>query len=343
MSILVINGGLLTTVQDAGRYGRQQFGVSVSGAMDVQSLRVANILAGNAWDEAGLEATILGPTLEFRTDNIIAVTGGDLSPALNDNPLPMYRAVAVRKGDVLKFGTPVSGSRAYITFAGGLEIEPYMGSKSTYLRGGFGGLDGRKLQPGDVINFSNPKPTLPNMAARMAEPKRFDNENITQRVVLGPQDDYFSEKGLETFFSAPFILTKDCDRMGARLDGEALEHSRGGTIISDGINYGAIQVPPDGKPIIMLADRQSTGGYTKIACVISADHALIAQAKPGMTVRFEKVLIEEAQDLYVKQLDALKTLEESIKREKTPGEAIRTFDVKVNNTMYSVSVQEVQA
>ena len=342
MSILVNNGGLLTTVQDTGRYGRQQFGVSVSGAMDAQSLRVANILVGNAWDEAGLEATILGPTLEFREDNVIAVTGGDLSPALNDNPLPMYRAVTVRKGNILRFGTPVSGSRAYIAFAGGLEIESYMGSKSTYLRGVFGGLDGRKLQPGDIINFLNPKPSLPNMAARFADPEKFFNDEITLRVVLGPQDDYFSEKGIATFFSAPYHLTKDCDRMGARLDGEALEHSRGGTIISDGINYGSIQVPPDGKPIMMLADRQSTGGYSKIACVISADHPLIAQAKPGMTVKFKKVSIEEAQDLYVKQIERLQTLEKTLNHEHPHQNLIRTFSVKVNHISYAVTVEEVQ-
>ena len=280
MSIRIINGGMLTTVQDNGRIGYQQFGVPVSGAMDQQAAAIANILVGNEDNEAVLEVTMLGPRIEFQEANCIAVTGGDLTPQLDGKSFPMNRAVAVQKGQVLSFAAPRSGCRAYIAFAGGLEIPQVMGSRSTYLKAKIGGLEGRKLDKEDIIAFRAPTAQLPNMEKRaVADAETFTKTDVTLRVVLGPQDDAFTEAGIKTFLGETYAVTVQSDRMGCRLDGPVIEHVKDGNIISDGISFGAIQVPSEGKPIIMVADRQTVGGYTKIATVISADFSKAAQIK----------------------------------------------------------------
>lgn len=298
MSIRITNGGLLTTVQDKGRYGYQEFGVPVSGAMDPHSMAIANILVDNDENEAVLEVTLLGPRMEFTQDNIIAVTGGDLAPTLDGAPLPMYTAVLVRAGQTLAFTAPRTGCRAFIAFAGGLALTPAMGSCSTYLKAKIGGLEGRKLDKGDEIAFRAPAVALPNMEKRTLPAVDFRATEHELRVVMGPQNDYFTDAGIATFLSETYSVTNQFDRMGCRLDGTVIEHVKDGNIISDGISFGAIQIPSEGKPIIMLADRQTVGGYTKIATVISADFSEIAQAKAGDKIHFQKVSIQEAQDLY---------------------------------------------
>ncbi len=316
MSIRIINGGMLTTVQDNGRIGYQQFGVPVSGAMDPQAAAIANILVGNEDNEAVLEVTMLGPRIEFQEANCIAVTGGDLTPQLDGKSFPMNRAVAVQKGQVLSFAAPRSGCRAYIAFAGGLEIPQVMGSRSTYLKAKIGGLEGRKLDKEDIIAFRAPTAQLPNMEKRaVADAETFTKTDVTLRVVLGPQDDAFTEAGIKTFLGETYAVTVQSDRMGCRLDGPVIEHVKDGNIISDGISFGAIQVPSEGKPIIMVADRQTVGGYTKIATVISADFSKAAQIKAGDKIRFVQVGITEAQDLY---LDRKAYLVHCVKRSPTP-------------------------
>ena len=265
MSITVLNPGLLTTVQDQGRVGYQQFGVSVSGVMDPRSAALANILAGNDQGEAVLECTMMGPQLQFDKANVIAITGGDLGPTLDGKAVPNYQAVAVRAGQVLKFTAPKTGCRAFIAFAGGLDIPVTMGSRSTYMKAKIGGHQGRKLEKGDVI-------------------------------------------GINTFLGQTYTVTPEFDRMGCRLDGPAIAHKDGGDIISDGIAFGAIQVPSAGTPIIMLADRQTTGGYTKIANVITADFRILAQLKTGDKVQFVETPVEYAQSLLLAQRSALKAL-----------------------------------
>ena len=308
MSITVLNPGLLTTVQDQGRVGYQQFGVSVSGVMDPRSAALANILAGNDQGEAVLECTMMGPQLQFDKANVIAITGGDLGPTLDGKPVPGYQAVAVKAGQVLKFTAPKAGCRAFIAFAGGLDIPLTMGSRSTYMKAKIGGYQGRKLEKGDQIGFRAPVETLKRMEDRVLRPEFAPKPVYTLRVVMGPQDDYFTDAGIDTFLGQTYTVTPEFDRMGCRLDGPVIAHKEGGDIISDGIAFGAIQVPSAGTPIIMLGDRQTTGGYTKIATVITADFRTLAQLKAGDKARFVKVPVEYAQSLLLAQRSALKAL-----------------------------------
>lgn len=308
MSITVLNPGLLTTVQDLGRTGYQQFGVPVSGVVDPRSAALANILAGNPEKEAVLECTMMGPHLQFGQDNCIAVTGGDLGPTLDGKPIPNYRAVAVKAGQVLRFTAPKSGCRAFIAFAGGLDVPQVMGSRSTYMKAKIGGWQGRKLEKGDVIPFRAPKAALPHMEDRALKAEFKPQKEYVLRVILGPQDDCFTPAGIDTFLSQVYTVTPEFDRMGCRLEGPVVAHKESGDIISDGIAFGAIQIPSAGKPILMLADRQTTGGYTKIANVITADFRLLAQLKAGDKVRFQKVSVQFAQSVLLAQRAAQKAL-----------------------------------
>ena len=315
MSITILSPGLLTTVQDFGRIGYQQFGVPVSGVVDPRAMSIANILVDNPEDEAVLECTMLGPQIRFNAPNAIAITGGDLGPTIDNQPIPNYAAIRVEAGQVLRFAGLRSGCRAYIAFAGGLDIAPVMGSRSTYMKAEIGGVEGRKLQKDDVIKFRKPNPDLRGLNIRHISPEFVPRLEYKLRVVLGPQDDMFTEHGIETFLSESYVVTPEFDRMGCRLDGEIIEHKgESGDIISDGIAFGAIQVPTAGKPIIMLSDRQTTGGYTKIANVISADFRILAQLKAGDRVRFAQVSVAAAQDALLTQRAALKTLRTAVSR-----------------------------
>ncbi len=306
MGILIQEPGLFTTVQDEGRYGYQQFGVTPSGPMDARSFHIANLLVGNDLGEGTLEMTFQGPTMKFEEANIVAVTGADMKPTLNGKPVPMYEAFAVEKDDVLKFQFAMNGSRGYVAFAGGLDIPLLMESKSTLVSKGLGGLDGRKLQKDDRIGFTAPKTELPHMESRKVSKPEFPDKEVVLRVIRGPQDDCFSEEEIRKFFWHGFKITNEFDRMGCRLErSEPVKHLQDGNIISDGIACGSIQVPSNGQPIILLADRQSVGGYTKIGTVISVDLPKLAQAKPGMHVRFVDVSLELAQELYIRELEEL--------------------------------------
>ncbi|MCC8105381.1 MAG: biotin-dependent carboxyltransferase family protein [Clostridiales bacterium] len=306
MGILVENGGILTSVQDEGRYGYQKYGMSPAGPMDPRSLYLANILVGNPMGEGALETAFMGLRLRFEEDTVIAVTGGDLTPRLNGTELPMYRAVPVKKDDVLSFEGMKNGCRAYVAFAGGLDIPLVMGSKSTAMRYKIGGYEGRKLEKGDRIGFVNPRPELPNMEKRRLPQEVFPNKETVLRVVLGPQEDCFTEKGRKQFFWYSKTITNEFDRMGCRLECDPIEHKGDGNIISDGIAFGAIQVPTNGKPIIMLADRQTVGGYTKIGSVASVDLSRLAQCKPGDKVRFVQIGLDLAQELYARQMKRIR-------------------------------------
>ena len=308
MGIKFANGGFITTIQDMGRTGYQEFGVPAAGVMDTMAFRKANILVGNDENEAALEITLMGPMFTFTSDNIIAVTGGNLGAKLNGKDIPMYQAVLAKKGDTMSFMGIKSGSRAYVAFAGGLDVPVVMGSKSTHLKSNLGGFEGRKLGPGDEIEFTAPKTALPNMSKRTVPADDYSKASCTLRVILGPQDDCFTEAGIKTFLSSTYTLTNEADRMGLRFEGEKIEHKNGGDIITDGISFGAVQVPSHGQPIVMMADHQTTGGYTKIAGIISADLPKAAQLKPGCKVNFQQVSVEEAQDIYVKELEELNCL-----------------------------------
>ena len=302
MGIRIIKGGMLTTVQDLGRYGYQSQGFSVAGVMDVRSFKIANLLIDNPENEAVLEFTLIGPTLEFTSDTIIAITGGDFTPTINGEPAEMYTAIYMKKGDVLKFGSARTGTRGYIAFSSYLQIPVVMGSRCTNLKSGIGGFKGRKLQDGDYINFRIKRRYLPFFLSRKLTPDDFSDDRATLRVVLGPQDDMFSKQGMQTFLNEEFTVTSDFDRMGCRLDGPFIASAGTSDIISDGIAYGAVQVPSHGKPIILLSDRQTTGGYPKIGAVIWADIPKLVQRKTDHKIRFEAVTIEEAQEIFHQEI-----------------------------------------
>ena len=299
---------MLTTVQDLGRYGYERYGVPVSGAMDQFALRAANLLVGNPPHAAALEITLAGPTLRATDKCLIAVTGADLSLRVNDWEMPPWMAIFVRQGWTITFGDRKSGCRAYLAVAGGIDVMPIMGSRSTYLSGGFGGVEGRALRQGDVIPVGVVPFHLPERAGRSFPsnlvPDYSDAPEI--HVVLGPQDDYFTDEGMATFLSGEYQVGPTSDRMGYRLQGPEIAHKGRADIISDGIPLGAVQVPANRQPIVMMADRQTTGGYPKIATVISADIPLLAQCLPGQsTVRFEAIGVEEAQSRYRRMMKAL--------------------------------------
>lgn len=305
MGIKIINPGPLSTIQDLGRIGYQSAGFSTSGALDRRAAILANLLIGNPKEEAVIEATLIGPMIEFTKENVIAITGGDFNPTLNGASVPLYEAITVRAGDTLMFGMPRRGCRSYIAFAGGLNIPKIMNSKSTNIKCEIGGYQGRALKAMDEIDFSAPKSILSNMDKRRL-PKEIEAlENREQivniRVVLGLQSDYFSKEMLETFFYEHYIVTNESDRMGCKLDGKPIESKTSVDIISDGVPFGGIQIPSNGKPIIMLSDRQTTGGYAKIGTVLSVDISKLVQCQVGTRIRFQEISLKEAQRLYKKE------------------------------------------
>ncbi|MBE6649751.1 MAG: biotin-dependent carboxyltransferase family protein [Ruminococcaceae bacterium] len=288
MNITVISPGPLSTVQDAGRFGYMNTGFSPGGAMDTYSMRIANLLVGNAPEDGVIEMTLMGMSVSFDGTSVIALTGADMSPKLNGAEIPMYTAVEVKNGDTLSLGFSTVGMRTYLAVAGGFDLPLVMGSMSTNLKCAIGGFNGRKLQAGDVIPLRH-SISLSVIGRRSVTPKNDYKNEIKLRVILGPQDDYFTDSGIKDFLSSEYKVSGKSDRMGIRLEGEAVENKNGVDIISDGIATGSVQIPSSGTPIIMMADRQTTGGYAKIATVISSDLKLIAQARAGDRIKFEAV------------------------------------------------------
>lgn len=314
---------MLTTVQDLGRCGYMASGFQQSGAMDRFAAEAANLLVDNSEKDGVLEMTMLGVKVYFDEDNVIAITGAEFTPTVTDfetgevTELPMNRAIRIKKGDVLDCGSAKSGLRGYLAVAGGFDIAPVMGSMSTNLKCKTGGFEGRKLRTGDVIPLRHPQGWLFSMVGRVYEPEKRADGTVTIHVIPGPQDDYFSDKGKNTFYSEVYSVTADSDRMGIKLDGAPVESIDGVDIISDGIVAGSVQIPSAGKPIIMMADRQTTGGYAKIATVITSDLPLLAQLRPGGTLRFKKVDLQYAVKRIKADKKALKKLQTNILRADT--------------------------
>ena len=273
-------------------------------------MRLANVLVGNEMDEGALEMTFMGIEAEFDTDAVIAITGADMSPSVNGTPIPMNEAVTVRSGDRLSMKKAERGMRAYLAVAGGFDIPKVMGSYSTNLKCGIGGFEGRKLRAGDSLPLRRGSRLLYERKAKKASAV-FDKA-VKVGVILGPQDDYFTEKGIKDFLSRPYTVSEKSDRMGIRLSGEPVENKNGVDIISDAIAMGSVQIPASGEPIVMMADRQTTGGYAKIATVITAHLCRIAQAYPGTEIRFYSVTDRKAVKLIKKQKKALKRLESKL-------------------------------
>lgn len=303
MGIRIIKPGILTTIQDLGRTGYQSQGFAPSGVMDMRSFRIANLLLDNPENEAAIEISLIGPTIEFTSDTIIAITGGNLGPTMNKKPAPMYTAIYASEGDVLRFTGTVSGARSYIAFSSYLDIPVVMGSRSTNTKSKIGGYKGRKLMAGDYIPFRIRRRYISHFLSRTLDLDEFGSDSKVLRVVMGPQDDHFTKAGIRTFLEDEYTITSDFDRMGCRLEGEYIASKCGSDIISDGIAMGAVQVPTHGKPIIMLADRQTTGGYAKIAVVASVDIPKLVQSKTDDRIRFKAISVEEAQRLYREEQD----------------------------------------
>ena len=318
MSLSIISPGLLTTVQDLGRRGYRKEGVPTSGAMDTVALRVANLLVGNEENIAGIEITFLGPKIRFEANHLLALTGADLQPKLNGEPVKMNRPVAVRQGSVLTFGGLKTGSRAYLALSGGLAVPPVLGSQATYLRAGIGGLGGRAFKTGDVVPsagmtelgrniWQSLVATNPSHAWAQAkwvpDPKLHPtpHERPHVRAIRGQEYDLFSEQSQRDFWQQDFIVTSDSDRMGYRLQGPTLTRREPGEVLSSAVAFGTIQVPNEGHPIALLADHQTTGGYPRIAQVIAADFSCLAQVPLGRKIGFREISLAEAQALYAQQ------------------------------------------
>ncbi len=296
MAIKVITPGALTTVQDFGRFGYQESGMQPCGVMDQRSYTIANTLVGNQKHEAVLEFSLIGGSYQFDAPCILALTGADMSPVLNHAPCPMNRAVQIKAGDVLTLGTAVSGCRTYLAVSGGIDVPLVMGSRSTSLKCRIGGFYGRALQPGDLLPVGKDDSGFEHVKDLCYSQPDY-SDHVILRVIEGIQTDFFTAAGLDTFYSEAYTVTAESDRMGCRLDGPAIATYHGSDIISDGIVFGSIQITSAGKPIILMADRQTTGGYAKIGTVCTADLPVIAQARPGTVIRFRKISVEDAQKL----------------------------------------------
>lgn len=318
MALEIVLSGPLSTVQDLGRRGYQSQGFQESGACDKYSMKLASLLAGNLTDydqAAVLELTYSGGEIRFTSPEIFALTGADMSPTLNSRPISMYCPVFAKAGDILSFGFAASGLRTYLGVYGGISVPLIMGSRSTNLKCRIGGFEGRPLRAGDILSAGKTteqvrllmeimKGKEDEFSLRQEEPwfKRtfspwrfYGNERfVLLRAVEGPQAEAFTEAGKKTFLRTPYRLSSDCDRMACRLEGPAIEMMNGADIISDGIAEGSVQVSASGLPMVMMADHQTTGGYAKIATVISADIPALAQLRPGDLVTFRFVTPKEA-------------------------------------------------
>jgi len=304
-SVYVVKPGLLTTVQDRGRWGSQSLGVSVSGPMDSYSHRLANAIAGNDAGAATLEVTLSGPELEFDDTRTVAVTGAEFELSVDGRPVAMRSALDVSAGSVLRFGRRVRGTRAYVAISGGITTPRALGSRSTHLPSALGGLDGRALRAGDRLPLGeplqSPRPVRRSQPVESSSTWTLPDGRATLRVLPGPQLDRFVRTAWDVLQSAPYVVANDSNRIGYRLVGPSLETPGKLDLISDATPLGVLQVPPSGQPILLMADRQTTGGYPKIAAVISADVSVAGQLGPGDTVRFVACSTREALSALIAQ------------------------------------------
>lgn len=305
--ITVLNPGWLTTVQDRGRYGYQKFGVATSGAMDWYAFTVANRLVGNRDEDAVLELTLKGPELRFDRRASFALTGADLTPTLDGRRLPLWTSLVATPGSRLAFGARCDGARCYLAIAGGIDVPIDVGSRATHLLSHFGGLSGRALAKGDIIE-GGPVAEASQRSATRYLPKRLRTQvsnPMTLHVLPGPQLGTFASQAWERLTSVPYRLSSQSDRMGYRLVGPWLDCPPAGSWVSDGTVKGAVQVPPDGQPILLMSDCQTTGGYPKVAVVITADLPLAGQLAPGDALIFQPTTPADARAMLRAQWSAL--------------------------------------
>ena len=309
-SMSVVSGGLFTTVQDLGRPGHGRIGVSAAGAADALSFRIANRLAGNPDNAPALEMTILGGTFQFESPAYVALAGADMHPVIEAgveqagaapaHEVRMLAAFAVAAGQRLRLGAALSGARTYLAVHGGFNVALLLGSASTHAPSRLGGFEGRPLRQGDRLRFADaPEPrTLRRVVATDRGPLA---ARVSLRVTDGPQAERFAAASREAFFASPYTVTSESDRMGLRLAGAPLPVPSGGRMATEGMPLGAIQIPPEGQPVILFVDHQTTGGYPVVASVISADLHQVGQLRPRDVIRFESVPLLSARDLLLEQ------------------------------------------
>lgn len=333
MSIVINRSGLLTTVQDLGRFGFRKEGIILSGSMDKFAHRISNILVGNEESDAVLEITVIGPELHINKETLISICGANLYPKINGCPIPMWRPIFIKKDSVLTFGKCQFGMRAYLSIAGSFKIKEVMKSKSTYLRAKVGGYKGRQIEKNDILDIGEP-----SQISEIIKRRLHANNNITKsevswftskwfissktlpyycdnpliRVLKGPEYDFFTDKSKKDLFYKTFEITHHSDRMGFRLKGSSLKLEEEKSMISDAVSIGTIQVPPDGNPIVLMSDSQTTGGYPRIAHVISVDLSVLSQLKPGCHIKFSEITLEKAQELLIEREKIIESIKTAI-------------------------------
>ncbi len=304
MSVIEVQApGLLTTVQDLGREGFGPLGVSTSGAADPVALRIGNRLVGNAEEAAGLEMTLLGGTFLFPERAVVALTGANFGATLDNERVEMWSSVEVRAGQTLRTGPTLAGARCYLAVRGGIDVKLFLGSASTHLLSGLGGFEGRALRKGDVLKIATSIGSFQTFRKRRVATRMLEKLAARRvlRVTAGPQSGWFSEEAQKAFHAGTFHVAEDSNRMGLRLEGTAIGSSGGSEMISEGVSLGAVQIPASGLPIILFVEQQTTGGYPKIANVISADVSSLGQLRPRDEIRFERIEMEAARALLIER------------------------------------------
>ena len=353
MELTIKKAGLLTTVQDLGRWGCQSSGVPVAGAMDLHALRLGNIMVGCEIGAAALEVTLAGPEIAVAGEGLAVFVGAELGFAVNGKEVGSWQAVALKDGDLISFRGTKCGCRGYLCFAGGIDVPLVMGSRSTYTRAKIGGYQGRALKSGDVLKTGEPN-LLWRRNAGFVLPQELRPDYQSDRplkIIQGLQQDAFTEAGLATLFGSEYTVTNESDRMGCRFEGPQVEHAKSADIVSDAIPLGAVQIPGHGLPIVMLADRQTTGGYTKVGVLTQAAIEALAQKAPGSKVRFERISMKEA----VAELKAARELEAAAAQRRcswcarpaaapvgTAAQLSNRLKVTVDGKSYDVTCEEIK-
>ena len=305
--VQIVQPGPMTLIQDRGRLGFQKLGVSVSGAVDIDSFDLGNLLVGNDPDAACLEVLLGGLEIEFLDDLIIAVTGAESDVTIDGVTIALGVSYFIHSDARLKLGMATDGLRTYIAIAGGIDIPQTLGSRSTHFASKIGGVEGRSLVAGDVLSLGEPSTLAASGLLLEGESTSSPSDEISVRIMLGPQDDEFSDTGIESLLNSRYVVSDQSNRQGLRLEGPVIESKSGRyDIVSDAVVNGSIQVPGDGKPIILLADRQTTGGYAKIATIATVDLPKLGQAAPGTNITFTEITVEESQELLAARSERFK-------------------------------------
>ena len=355
MELIVKKAGMLTSVQDLGRWGYQSSGVPVAGAMDLPALRLGNTMVGNPENAAALEVTLMGPEIEIKGGGAAVFAGAELGFSVNGKGVGSWNVVLLNDGDVITFKGPRGkGCRGNLCFAGGIDVVPVMGSRSTYTRAKIGGFEGRALKNGDVVKVGEPSPLWKRTGGfNIPEELRLTQDpEAPLALMTGLQEDAFTEEGKKLLFESEYTITAESDRMGCRLEGPKIGHTeKGADIVSDAIPLGAVQIPGHGMPIIMLADRQTTGGYTKIGVLSPLSIEALVQKMPGNKVRFRKAVVQEGADEQKRIKDAVRRVKElyasyvsrpEVKAAAAAAAPLSThFRLTVEGKSYDITCEEI--